>query len=187
RIRFSERRDVLEIEMQGAPGNVANLLAILSDGVRSMYVPPGSLAEVRRRDLPAFAKDQELPDAQAKRAVARALYGEHPYGRFASPAQLEAIGGDAIASWLKQVYRPQNATLTVVGDVNPEEVEALAREWLGSWVPAPNGQPLPAPAPAKPAEGNRDRILVISRPGAPQAKLELNCLLPPADEARWPL
>jgi zinc protease len=74
-------------------------------------------------DLP----DQGLP----------AIFGKHPYAnspigtirdlRQATPSDLHA--------WWTTWYTPNNATLVVVGDVEPDRVRALAGSYFG-WVPA---------------------------------------------------
>src|SRR5262249_9885961 len=165
-------------------GNVANLLAMLSDRVRSMHVPLGMMNELRRRYLPALARDEALPEEQARRALQRALYGNHPYGRVITAKQLGEIDEGAVVTWLKRLYQPQNATVKVIGDVNENEVEALAREWLGEWEADPDGRQLPPPPPSKPTA---QEVIRTARPGAGQGELELTCLLPTTDEQHWPL
>ena len=44
---------------------------------------------------------------------------------------LEALTIDDVRAWYRRWYVPNNATLVVVGDVNPREVIALAREHFG--------------------------------------------------------
>ena len=46
---------------------------------------------------------------------------------------------DELRAWYKKWYAPNNATLVVVGDVNPDEVFALAKEYFG---PLPKGEPV---------------------------------------------
>jgi zinc protease len=46
-------------------------------------------------------------------------------------ADLERMNVDDLRAWYKAWYVPNNATLVVVGDVQPEEVKALAQKWFG--------------------------------------------------------
>ena len=47
------------------------------------------------------------------------------------PEDLEALTVDKMRPWYVRYYAPNNATLVVVGDVEPEEVFALAKEHFG--------------------------------------------------------
>ena len=44
---------------------------------------------------------------------------------------LDSMTDDELKSWYEQWYSPNNATLVVVGDVNPDEVLALAQKYFG--------------------------------------------------------
>src|SRR5262249_36159059 len=67
--------------IQAGSGNVANVLAVLSESVRSMDVPMGIMPEVREKLLPSLKSDVGRPESQGEAAFWKALYGNHPYGR----------------------------------------------------------------------------------------------------------
>ncbi len=50
-----------------------------------------------------------------------------------------------LAAWYQQWYAPNNATLVVVGDVNPPEVLALAQQYFGPLQPSPQAKPMLRP------------------------------------------
>lgn len=62
-----------------------------------------------------------------------------------------------IDQWYKQWYAPNNATLVVVGDVNPEHVYALAQRYFGS-IPAHPVPPIKTTTEIQPL-GERDIIV----------------------------
>ena len=45
---------------------------------------------------------------------------------------LEQMTVDDLRNWYQQWYAPNNATVVIVGDVNPDEVSALAEKYFGS-------------------------------------------------------
>lgn len=49
---------------------------------------------------------------------------------------LENMTVDDLAQWYRTWYAPNNATVVVVGDVNPDEVFALAQEYFGDLKPS---------------------------------------------------
>ncbi|HZH03461.1 MAG TPA: insulinase family protein, partial [Myxococcaceae bacterium] len=96
----------------------------------------------------ALATRDDKPSSVAFELFAKTLYREHPYrlpvlGELAS---LESLNPTALAEYRRRYMDPSQLTLSVVGDVDAEQVLALAREYFGA-----NRGALPA-APAIPVE-----------------------------------
>jgi len=62
-----------------------------------------------------------------------AVYDEHPYHHpvIGWMSDLEALTVNDAKSWYESWYEPNNATLVIAGDVNAEEVFALAKKYYG--------------------------------------------------------
>jgi zinc protease len=60
-------------------------------------------------------------------------------------SDLENMQLEDLNAWYKQWYAPNNATLVVVGDVQPEEVLALAKQYFGDLKPSPPAKPVSRP------------------------------------------
>jgi zinc protease len=185
--------DAWQITVRAGAGNLANVLAILGDQIRSLAVPSGAIDDVRKYLFPVFRKDEQRPEEKADRAFWKGLYEDHPYGRRATVDDLDKLDAAAINKWVARVVNPKNATLAVVGDVDPDEVVKLAEQWLGDWNP-PGAEipPLDPPARSSVSVSFSDKtqlktpagppkVLVTHRPGATQGELTLGCLLPAAD------
>ncbi|MCH8858451.1 MAG: insulinase family protein [Proteobacteria bacterium] len=82
------------------------------------------------------------PTARAQEQIYAALYLSHPYGRpvVGWDEEIQNIGREEAIRFYNTHYAPNNATLIVVGDVDPEEVLALAREIYGP-IPARELEP----------------------------------------------
>ncbi|HEB78268.1 MAG TPA: insulinase family protein [Methylothermaceae bacterium] len=52
------------------------------------------------------------------------------------PADIEALTIEDLRQWYRRWYAPNNATLVVVGDVEPQTVLQLARQWFGPLQPS---------------------------------------------------
>ncbi len=52
------------------------------------------------------------------------------------PADIEALTVEDLRRWYRRWYAPNNATLVVVGDVDPQAVLRLARRWFGPLQPS---------------------------------------------------
>jgi zinc protease len=83
-----------------------------------------------------------------ERLVALTFPAEHPYGHttIGSMDDLDAATLEDVRAFFSRYYLPNNAVLSIVGDVEPVEAFTKASTYLG---PIPAG-PLPEPPPASP-------------------------------------
>ena len=105
-------------------------LALFADVALHPAFPAPDLERVRKVRLTALQQLRDRGPAIADRAYATALYGEqHPYGRplAGTEASIAAISRADLQSFYDTYYRPNNATLLVVGDVKPDDVERRAQ------------------------------------------------------------
>jgi zinc protease len=83
--------------------------------------------------------------------VAEALYPvDHPMHRstIGTHASLDAITLDDARAWVKQHYKPENCTIIVAGDVDPQQVKKLIGTWPADVLFGPGGPTGPAVPPA---------------------------------------
>ena len=73
------------------------------------------------------------PASQLNEAVQAALFTHHPYGKpiIGWMHEIEELGREDALSYYKRYYTPENAILVVAGDVEPDEVLALAKQHYG--------------------------------------------------------
>jgi zinc protease len=64
-------------------------------------------------------------------------------------ADIESLQVEDLQAWYKKWYAPNNATLVVVGDVDPQEVIALAEKHFGPLSPEQIARPKPRTEPAQ--------------------------------------
>jgi predicted Zn-dependent peptidase len=120
------------------------------------------------------------PDSVAAITALRTLYGEdNPYGHpiegYAASAKKVGLGD--VKAFYASTWRPDAATLVVVGDVTRAELDPLVASAFGAWK-APAGvkaAPIVPPAPpAVPARtGSWPRVTVVDRADAPQSVIAL--------------
>ncbi|MBW3536080.1 MAG: insulinase family protein [Gemmatimonadetes bacterium] len=91
---------------------------------------------------------------------------------------LEAATASDVQAFYRTWYVPNNAVLTVVGDVTVAEVRALTEEYLGGIARGDEPPPLPAP-PATPRTDG-ERRLVVDDPMAQLPLLWMAFTIPPA-------
>ncbi len=82
------------------------------------------------------------PGAQLNEAVQATLYSHHPYGTpiIGWNHEIEGLSREDALNYYQRFYTPENAVLIVAGDVEQDEVEALARDTYGK-VPSRGAAP----------------------------------------------
>lgn len=82
------------------------------------------------------------PSAQLGEAVAASLFAHHPYGTpiIGWMHEIEGLNREDALNYYRRFYTPENAILIVAGDVEPDEVRALAEKNYGA-IPAQGEAP----------------------------------------------
>ncbi len=141
--------------------------------------PADQVSKAKDQQLAGLRAQQNSPVARAFIAFRRLLYGEHPYahnplGTAESLAKLAR--GDLLAAHAK-VKGPGGLVLSVVGDVEPDQVKAEVLKLFGKL----KGQvQVPAVANVKPAASPRNQT--INDPQAKQTQIALGYVTPPAKD-----
>ena len=112
----------------------------------------------------------------------RNAFPTHPYGQpvVGTMSDLEALGREEVADFYRRFYGPANAVLAVVGDVDPDEVEAWARGYLGR---LPAGDRPPPVTVVEPEQAEERRIHI---PWDAEPLLRIGWRIPAADHPDAP-
>lgn len=186
--RSSIYADHAVFSFSGAAGNLPNMLAMTAEQISSLKTTDAFVRYFRKELIPYIEKAEAWPEYKAARAFRAALYPGHPYGRMALAADLQKVGEGEIEDWVDRTYRPANAVVAIMGELNLDEAEKQARTWLSDWSGSSGEERPPAPPPVGPARPVQ--VLLTSRPGATQTQVSWGCPLPGADaatEARYDL
>lgn len=159
-------------------GNLVNGIAELGDEVSCQEASEEVLlnaGEYFDRDIERLAAVKKRATYQATVRFWNELFPNHPFGTLEpDPAQLKQIRYAELQAFVQGHYRPDAATAVVVGNVTRENVQALAKEYLGPWQRGRSGATTAPPAPPPPAER---KVLLYDRPGATQTVVSLGCRL----------
>jgi predicted Zn-dependent peptidase len=122
------------------------------------------------------------PQSLAGEALARLVYGNHPFGRaFPQPGQLAGYGIDAVRNFHARNFGARRTHVYVAGRYDRAALEAALRRSFGDWR---EGAP-PSVLPAAPAESLQ--LALIDTPGAPQSSIRIAVPVPhPAHALYFP-
>lgn len=150
-------------------------MALFADVALRPTFPTSDLERLRKERLTELLQLKDRAPQIADRAYAAILYGErHPYGRplTGTEGSTRAIRRADVQRFYQTYFRPNNATLIVVGDVVADDVERRVRALFGGWTRAD----IPAPRFSEPPSGLATAIYLIDKPGAPQSSVRIGSI-----------
>lgn len=124
------------VRMNTLKESLPKSIELLADVLQNPAFRPGDVDRIRKLKLAGLAQKQGSPGALAADEAAKLLYGEkHPWGQPAggTPETVESITVDDLRRFRESWYRPNNAIISVAGDVTADEVVALLDHRLGVW------------------------------------------------------
>lgn len=149
-------------------------LPLMADVITRPTFPDGELERLRKERLTALLQARDDPAEIVRVAFPRLVFGTaHRYGTAAvgTEASTRAITLDDLRAFYTANYRPDNATLLVVGDVTAATALPLLEQALGRWRPA--GQaPARVTIPDAPQLTKR-QIYLVDKPGAAQSQIRI--------------
>ena len=145
---------------------------LLSDVVRNPVFAQEELDRERRRSLDRLRVALRQPGTVNALALRRVMFGEAPYGAAsATPASLGAMTRDDLVRYHANWWRPDNATMIVIGSLEPEQGFALAERLFGDW--AAPAQPMPQLPTNRAGTASAPRVVVVDMPAADQAAVSV--------------
>jgi predicted Zn-dependent peptidase len=115
------------------------------------------------------------PGSLADDAAAHFFFSDAvPYHRplAGSPESVEKIGHEEIRAFVGDRFQPEGNGLVVVGDLEPSEVQAMAKDHFGGW----ERNTVDRPALSSEARFAERRVLVVHRPGSVQSEIRIGQL-----------
>jgi zinc protease len=155
-------------------------LEIFADVLQNPAFRAEDLERVRGLKIAGLTQKLAIPGALASDEAARLLYGDqHPFGQ-PSGGTIETVRGitaDDLRKFHDTWYRPNNALISVSGDVTVQEIEAALQKNLSRW----KAGPLPKLSlPAFPEMDTRV-ISALDKPGTTQSNVRVVGHLFPAN------
>lgn len=151
-------------------------LALLADIFANATFPDSEVALAKRNAADNLRAQEAEPGFLARRALAKAVFGKHPYSVI-SPTQdsiAKTTPGDLRREYAHR-FRPDQTVLVAVGDFNAADLTAAITKQFGGWK-APAEAPV-ADAGA-PAEKNPHGVFFVDRAGSVQTTLALGAFGP---------
>ncbi|MFB3124811.1 MAG: M16 family metallopeptidase [Woeseiaceae bacterium] len=175
--------DTSGVSISALKENLDESLELYADVVLNPAFPQKELDRLRKARLAQIKQEKTQPIGIALRVLPALMYGrDHAYSLPLTGSGTEEsvarITRDSLVNYHQTWFKPNNATMIVVGDTTMEEIkpklEKLFRRWQPGNVPTKNIGTVDLP--------DKDRIYIIDRPDAVQSIIFAANVAPPAGQ-----
>jgi zinc protease len=157
-------------------------LDLFADVILNPVFPQADFERQQQLQLAAIAQEKATPLQMALRALPPVLFGpQHAYGvpltGSGTEESVRQLTRDNMVRFHETWFRPNNATLVVVGDTTAAEIKPKLEQYFGQWraAPVPTKNISTVPKPQKPT------IYLVNKPGAMHSIVIAGTLAPPPD------
>ena len=155
-------------------------LGLYADVILHPGYPQKEFERLQKDRLAAIQREKTVPAQMANRVMPALLFGKgHPYAGPSSGFGTEAAVGrmtrQDLVTFHQTWFKPNNATLLIVGDTTLAEITPKLETLFASWKP---GDVPVKSIPAVP-QPERAQVYVIDRPGSTQSIIVAAQLAPP--------
>ena len=155
-------------------------LDIYADLILHPAFPQKEFDRLKKERIAGIKREKVTPQAMALRVVPALIYGKgHPYAvpftGTGTEASLGKMTREDLVKFHQTWFKPNNATLLVVGDTSLEEIKPKLEKLFASWKPGDVPQRT-IPHVDEPA---KDEVYLIDRPGSGQSIIFGAQLAPP--------
>ncbi len=174
--------DMATIYVSGLKPTLDDALDLYADVILNPTFPAADFERQRQLQLAAIANEKVTPLQMALRALPPVLFGaEHAYGvpltGSGTEESLQKLTREDMVRFHATWFKPNNATLIVVGDTTIDAIKPQLEKFFGSWEPGevPSKNVPTVRKPEKPA------VYLVDKPGALHSVVIAGTIAPPPD------
>jgi zinc protease len=165
-------QDTSAISFAGLSEFAEPLLQLVDELAREASFPAPEFERERRQKLEEVRLERTSPGFLAGERLRKVLFGEHPYARISpSEAQVAAYKREDLEAVYREIYKPENALLMLVGDFDPRAMMDTVEKVFGSWA----GKKPQARESSTPPQLRGRRVYLVHNPGSVQTQILAGC------------
>ncbi|WP_417623664.1 M16 family metallopeptidase [Paremcibacter congregatus] len=178
-IGFSNNRDSSSISLSALKKNLNPSIALWADVVQNPGYRPEDLERDRAIILNQIEQAKVNPRSITMNLLTKTVYGpDHPYGlnSTGTEASIKAMTREDLFAFNDAWIRPDKATIFVVGDTTLDAITPVLEKHFGDWKTPKTSAGKKVLPPV--ALQDKTRILLVDKPGSPQASILAGHLAP---------
>jgi len=147
-------------------------LDVYLDVLTNATFPEKEFVRLKEQRLTSLLQQKDRPGTIANLSFNYIIYGvQHPYGNDPSGSEqsISSMTRDDLVSFYQTYYRPNNATLIVVGDVTLKDIATRLERGLASW----KSTTIPAFQHRPASSVEKRSVYLIDKPGAAQSEIRI--------------
>ncbi len=131
----SSGRDYATVSLRVLKKDLDKGLDLFFETITQPTFPEEEIRREIEKTLAAIQSSEDQPGEVAEKAFQRALFLQSPYAHpvEGTKASLPKLDRQAILQFFRTYYHPNNAILTIVGDMTPDEVRTRLLPRLEKW------------------------------------------------------
>jgi len=166
----SASNDGVTVAGNALASNAAPMLALLAEIARTPTFPDKEVTLAKANALQGLKAAEATPGFKAERALAQAIYGNHPYARTQpTEAGINAATPQALRDAHMRRFRPDRALLVITGPISAKDALAAAQSAFGDWKAQGAALADTSAAPASSAP----KYVLVPRDGSVQSAIRL--------------
>jgi len=146
------------------------LLELMTDVLFNPAFSPDELAKLKTQKLSELASDKEDPGSIMANVRTSLVYGkEHTYGEIETEKTIETFTLDDCKNYFNTYFKPNNAYLVIVGDIDMKTATASAEKYFGKWAQGP----VTNPTYTQPQPPASTYVALVDRPNSVQSVISI--------------
>jgi predicted Zn-dependent peptidase len=146
------------------------LLELMTDVLYNPSFSQAEMDKLKTQMLSGIAAEKDDPSAIAGNVRSVLVYGKnHTYGEISTEKTVEAITLDDCKNYFNTYFKPGNAYLAIVGDIDLKTAKAAAEKYFDKWTPGEVKNPTYA-VPQAPA---KTYVALVDRPNSVQSVINV--------------
>ena len=150
-------------------------LALFADVALHPSFPANEFERIKKNRLTELLQLRDQGPAIANLVFPAILYGSaHPYGAplIGTETTVSSLTTADLQAYYQANFKPNNATLIIVGDVNPAQIEQKINTLFGGW----QRGDVPQLTYSEPPKAGTTTIYLVDKPGAAQSSFRIGAV-----------
>ncbi|HZY82911.1 MAG TPA: pitrilysin family protein, partial [Cyclobacteriaceae bacterium] len=146
------------------------LLELMTDVLYNPAFNADELAKLKTQKLSELASDKDDPSAIIANVRTSLVYGkEHTYGEIVTEESIEKFTMDDCKNYFNTYFKPNNAYLVIVGDIDMKTASAAAEKYFGKWTQGS----VTNPTYTQPTPPAKTYVALVDRPNSVQSVISV--------------
>lgn len=151
--------------------HTARLLDLMTDVLYNPIFSQEELDKLKTQTLSGITAGKDNPNAIAANVRGALVYGKgHPYGEITTEKSVGSITLDDCKNYFNTYFKPGNAYLVIVGDVDFKNAKILAEKYFAKWTAGE----VKTQTFAKPIEPAKTFVALVDRPTSVQSVINVS-------------